>query len=97
MKTFLKWGGLTLLVLLVVGFGAFLYNIPPVLLIAPETFQANVAKAAPPVDHIADPATRAARTLGWASISLSTSSARVSCRWMWPRFTRSVMVRRMKS
>jgi len=64
MKTFLKWGGLTLFVLLVVGFGAFLYNIPPVLLIAPETFQANVAKAAPQVDHIADPATRALAARG---------------------------------
>lgn len=59
MKQFLKWAGITLLVLLVIGFGAFLYNIPPVFLIAPESFQADVAKAPPPVDHIADPAVRA--------------------------------------
>lgn len=59
MRTFLKWGGLTLLVLLIVGFGVFLYNIPPLFLIAPETFGEDMRKAAPPVDGIADPAERA--------------------------------------
>ncbi len=64
MNRVLKWGGLTLIVLLVAGFGAFLYNMPPLLLIAPETIQANVASAAPQVDHIADPATRALAARG---------------------------------
>lgn len=64
MKRVLKWGGLTLLVLFVVGFGAFLYNIPPLFLIAPETFGEDMRKAAPPVDGIADPAERAIAARG---------------------------------
>ena len=46
---------------------------------------------------LAHPQVRAARTWGWANIRRSTSSARVSCRWMWPRDTRSAIERRMKS
>ena len=46
---------------------------------------------------LAHPKVRAARTFGCASISASTSSHNVSCRWMWPRATRSKMLRRMKS
>lgn len=59
MKRILKWVGLTVLLLAIVGFGAFLYNIPPLFLIAPETFTEDMMKAAPPVDGIADPAQRA--------------------------------------
>ena len=59
MKKFLKWGGLTLAVLLVVGFCAFLYNIPPFFLVTPEEYARQVADAAPTVTDIADPAERA--------------------------------------
>ena len=46
---------------------------------------------------LAHPMVRAARTSGCDSISASTSSQSVSCRWTWPRDTRSAMLRRMKS
>lgn len=59
MKTFLKRGAFTLAALAVVGFLAFLYNIPPLFWIAPETFGADMRTAPPPVNGIADPARRA--------------------------------------
>ena len=59
MKKFLKWTAITVVVLALVGFLAFLYNIPPFFITPPETFGADMAKAAPPVDHISDPAQRA--------------------------------------
>ncbi|MGC4085826.1 MAG: c-type cytochrome [Vicinamibacterales bacterium] len=59
MRRFIKWTAIVVVVLAIVGFGAFLYNVPPLFLIAPETFGDDMAKAPPPVDHIADPATRA--------------------------------------
>jgi hypothetical protein len=59
MKRFLKWAAMIILVLAVVGFGAFLYNIPPFFITPPEVFAEDVAKAPPPVDGIADPAQRA--------------------------------------
>ena len=59
MKKFLKWAAITVVVLAVVGFLAFLYNIPPLFLIAPETFAEDMRKAPPSVDGIADPAARA--------------------------------------
>lgn len=59
MKTFLKRAALTLAALAVAGFLAFLYNIPPLFWIAPETFGADMRNAPPPVDGIADPARRA--------------------------------------
>ena len=55
MKTFLKWAALTVLVLVVGGFLAFLYFIPPFLIAPPETFSKPIAEAAPPVDGITDP------------------------------------------
>jgi mono/diheme cytochrome c family protein len=42
-----------------VGFGVFLYVIPPFFLTPPEQFGKDMADAAPPVTGIADPATRA--------------------------------------
>ena len=63
MMTFLKWTGLTVVVLAIVGFLAFLYNIPPVFLLAPETFSEDMQKA-PPVDGITDPAERAIAARG---------------------------------
>jgi mono/diheme cytochrome c family protein len=64
MKRFLKWTALVVAVLAVGGFLAFLYNIPPFFLVAPETFGADMAKAPPSVDHIADPAQRAIAARG---------------------------------
>lgn len=64
MKKILKWTAVTVLVLGVVGFLAFLYNIPPFFLIAPETFSDDMKKAAPPVDGISDPVQRAIATRG---------------------------------
>ena len=64
MKKFLKWTAIVIGVLAVVGFLAFLYNIPPLFLIAPETFGEDMKKAAPPVDAVADPAERAMAARG---------------------------------
>jgi len=51
-------------VLAFIGFLAFLYNIPPFFLTAPEDFGKAVADAAPKVDDIADPAERAIAARG---------------------------------
>ena len=64
MKRFLKWAAAIVVVIAVVGFLAFLYNIPPFFLTPPEAFGADMAKAAPPVDAIADPAQRAIAARG---------------------------------
>ena len=64
MKRFLKWAAAIVVVLAVVGFMAFLYNIPPFFLTPPETFGADLQKAAPPVDGITDPAQRAIAARG---------------------------------
>ena len=64
MKRFLKWAAAIVVVLAVVGFMAFLYNIPPFFLTPPETFGDDLQKAAPPVDGIADPAQRAIAARG---------------------------------
>ena len=56
--------GIAALVLAAIGFLAFLYFIPPVLLISPEQFGADVKNAAPTVDGIADPAQRAIASRG---------------------------------
>jgi mono/diheme cytochrome c family protein len=59
MKKFFKWAGLALLLLIVVGFGAFLYFIPPFFMTPPEAFGKAMADAAPGTGDIADPAERA--------------------------------------
>jgi mono/diheme cytochrome c family protein len=59
MKTFFRWAGIAVAITGVVGFLLFLYNIPPLFLIAPETFGEDMRKAPPPVDAIEDPARRA--------------------------------------
>lgn len=58
MKKILKWIAIVLGVVAVLGFGAFLYFIPPFDSIPREEFSGAEAKAAPTVDHIADPAQR---------------------------------------
>lgn len=59
MRRVVKWAVIVVLVLAVVGFCAFLYNIPPFFLTAPEQFSKDVMQAPPPVSGIADPAERA--------------------------------------
>lgn len=59
MKRILKWTAIVVVVLGVCGFLAFLYNMPPFFLVAPETFGDDMAKAAPKVEGISDPAQRA--------------------------------------
>ncbi len=59
MKRVLKWAAIVIVVVALVGFCAFLYNIPPFFLIAPEQFGKQMADAAPTVSDITDPAERA--------------------------------------
>lgn len=59
MKKFIKWTATIVALLAVGGLLAFLYNVPPLFLIAPETFSEDMKKAAPPVEGVADPAQRA--------------------------------------
>jgi hypothetical protein len=59
MKRVIKWTAIAFGALAAVAFLAFLYVMPPLFLIAPETYGRDVAQAAPPVDRIADPARRA--------------------------------------
>lgn len=58
MKKFLKWTLIIIVVVGVLGFGAFLYLIPPFTLMPPEEFSSQEANAAPTVAHISDPAQR---------------------------------------
>ena len=58
-KKILKWTLLVLLALAAVGFGAFLYFIPPFFLSPPETFSKDIPTMAPGVGDIQDPAERA--------------------------------------
>lgn len=59
MKKFLKWTFFIVLVLLVTGFCAFLYFIPPFFIVPPETFSKAQNDAAPTVAGVTDPAERA--------------------------------------
>jgi len=59
MKKALKWIGIILGVLIVIGFFAFLWLIPPFTMIPPEKFSKETAEAAPSLDGIKDPAERA--------------------------------------
>ena len=54
----LKRAALVLIVLAMAGFVAFLYFVPPLLSLAPETFSGPQNDAAPPVTSSADPAER---------------------------------------
>jgi hypothetical protein len=59
MRRIIKWAAGVALVLVVAGFLAFLYFIPPFFITPAEEFVATVGAAAPPVTGIADPAERA--------------------------------------
>ncbi len=64
MKKFLKRAAIGIVLLLIVGFGAFLYFIPPFFVAAPETFSTPQNDAAPGVADIADPGQRAIAARG---------------------------------
>jgi hypothetical protein len=55
----MKWTVIAVFVLVICGLGAFLYNIPPFFLIAPEQFSKDMMAAPPTTADIADPAERA--------------------------------------
>jgi mono/diheme cytochrome c family protein len=59
MKRILKWAALAVVLIVVCGFGAFVYNIPPFFITAPEDFGKAMVQAAPTVADIADPTERA--------------------------------------
>jgi len=59
MRRVLKWAVIVIVVVALIGFCAFLYNIPPFFLISPEQFGKQIADAPPTVTDIADPAERA--------------------------------------
>jgi hypothetical protein len=58
LKKVLKWAGLTVAVLAVGGFLAFLYLIPPFSLMKPEEFSGPAGKFGPDLTKIADPGER---------------------------------------
>jgi hypothetical protein len=64
MRRFLKRAAITIALLLIAAFGAFLYFIPPFFVAAPETFSKPQNDAAPGVADIADPAQRAIAARG---------------------------------
>lgn len=64
MKRFLKWSAIVVVLLLVGGFCAFLYFIPPFFVSSPETFSKPEIDAAPGVADIADPGQRAIAARG---------------------------------
>jgi hypothetical protein len=59
MKRFLKWFGISALVVGLLGFLAFLYFIPPFTLMKPEEFSGPAGTAGPDLSKIQDPGERA--------------------------------------
>jgi mono/diheme cytochrome c family protein len=64
MKKVIKRSAAAVLVVLVAGFLAFLYFMPPFLITPPEQFAKVLGEAPPPVTGIADPAERAVAERG---------------------------------
>ena len=58
MKRLLKWTACAVATIAFVALCVFLYVMPPFLITPPERFTQTLREAAPPVDGIADPATR---------------------------------------
>ena len=71
MKRFLKWAAVVVAVVLVTGFLAFLYFIPPFTSAPPESFIKPAADFGPSLDGIADPAQRALAERGKYLVSIS--------------------------
>lgn len=59
MKRFIKWFGISALLVGVIGFLAFLYFIPPFTLVPPEEFSRGPGEAGPSLAVISDPGERA--------------------------------------
>ena len=72
MKKIFKWVGIVIGSLLIIGFFAFLYFIPPFTIAPPEEFSAPEAAAPPSLENISDPAERAIAKHG-EQIVLQTS------------------------
>jgi hypothetical protein len=72
MKRFLKWFGITVVVLGLAGFLAFLYFIPPFMLMKPEEFSGPAGKAGPDLSKIADPGERAIAERGHYLVTLGS-------------------------
>src|SRR5271169_5975654 len=74
MKKALKWIGIIAGILVVVGFFAFLYFIPPFTLIPPEKFSNETSGAAPSLEGIKDPAERAIAERGKYIVTVNDCS-----------------------
>jgi hypothetical protein len=72
MKRFLKWFGASALLLGVAGFLAFLYFIPPFMLMKPEEFSGPAGKAGPDLSKMSDPAERAIAERGHYLVTLGS-------------------------
>jgi mono/diheme cytochrome c family protein len=59
LKKILKWTLVAVVVLAAAGFAGFLYFIPPLTMVAPEEFVAEMKAMAPAMDGVTDPAERA--------------------------------------
>lgn len=74
MKRFLKWFGISVLALGVLGFLAFLYFIPPFTLLKPEEFSGPAGKAGPDLTRISDPAERMMAERGHYLVTVGSCS-----------------------
>jgi hypothetical protein len=72
MKRFLKWFGISALVVALLGFLAFLYFIPPFTLMKPEEFSGPAGKAGPDLSKISDPAERAIAERGHYLVTIGS-------------------------
>jgi hypothetical protein len=74
MTRFLKWFGVTVVALGVIGFLAFLYFIPPFTLMKPEEFSGPAGKAGPDLSKISDPAERMMAERGHYLVTIGACS-----------------------
>jgi hypothetical protein len=72
MKRFLKWFGVSVLVVALLGFLAFLYFIPPFTLMKPQEFSGPAGKAGPDLSKISDPAERAIAERGHYLVTIGS-------------------------
>jgi len=72
MKRFLKWFGISALALGVIAFFAFLYFIPPFMLMKPSEFSGPAGKAGPDLSKISDPGERAMAERGHYLVTLGS-------------------------
>ena len=75
MKKVLKWIGIILGCIVVAGFLAFLYFIPPFTSIPPETFIQQTASAGPSLDDIRDPRVKILAERGKYLVTIGDCSA----------------------